>query len=156
MPIDILLDAEKWKAGRYALIFWVLLVLGLLAGLVFLGRSLTPAGDRVLSWSEWKILLAHRAYAKELAQLQQDVQVLSGLVSQSPDPVRAQVVCDRILAQAQAGEPALAVSREALSSASSAVEQWAIGAATHDEALTALQAAIQAIQAASAPSEVFP
>jgi hypothetical protein len=156
MPIDVYVDTEKWKAGRYPILLWILLVLGLLAGLIFLGKSLTPEGNKILSWPEWQILLAHRAYEKELAQFQQDIGILADLVNQPPDPVRAQVVCDKISAQTQDGQPALAVPREALSNASNAIEQWAVGAATQDDALTALQAAIQAIKVASSPSQVSP
>lgn len=150
MPIDVLVDTEKWKAGRYQIIFWVLMVLGLLAGLIFLGRSLTPEGNKVLTWPEWQICLAQKAYQKELGMLQKDVEVLVEIVNQPPDPVRAQIVCDKISEQLIEGQPALAMSRTALAQAAVSVEQWSVGAISRGEALTALQAAIYSIDSARA------
>jgi hypothetical protein len=147
---------EKWKAGRYQVVLWTVLVLGLLAGLIFLGKALTPEGGKVLTWPEWQILLADRAYEKELSLLRQDAEILAGLVNQSPDPVRAQVICTKISAQTLEGETALAIPRDAISTAADAVQQWAVGAITRDEALSSLDTAIQSIQQLSPQTGVSP
>lgn len=148
MPFDVLVDTEKWKAGRYQIILWILMVLGLLVGLVFLGKSLTPEGYKVLTWPEWQICLAHQVYEKELRTLQNDVDILVELVNQAPDPVRAQIVCDKISGQVNEGQPALSISRQAIALAAGSVEQWSVGTISKDEALTALQAAINSVDSA--------
>jgi hypothetical protein len=156
VPIDVYVDTDQIRARQYLLILWIVLVLGLLSGMIFLGKSVTPQGGKVLTWSEWQILLAHRSYEKELVQLQQDAEILAELVKQSPDPVRAQFICDRITTHTLDGQAALTVQRSALAEAADAVQQWAVGATIRDEALLSLDAAIQSLQQLSPRPQVSP
>ena len=48
--------------------YWLLpIMLLLLVGLGALGSAVTPAGDKLLTWSEWQVLQRRQAYHQELA-----------------------------------------------------------------------------------------
>ncbi|MRR32018.1 hypothetical protein EG834_17190 [bacterium] len=146
MPIDITVNVDELKARRYPLILLSVLILCVLAGFVFLGRSLTPAGEKLLTWSEWQIFQARRAYNNELQGLRRDVEELAALVNEPADPVRAQIVCKRIISHTLDGQASLAYCRESVADAAAAVEQWAVGVESLDHALTALEFAVQVLE----------
>jgi hypothetical protein len=139
---------------------WPLLALAatlLLAGLGWLGYAYTPAGDKPLSWSEWQVLKARRAYLGELGELQAAADTLAGLLNAQPDPVRAQLAAESIQRLASEGQPALAYQREKLALAAQAVSGWAVGAVERETAHQALDEAIQALspQSSSEPSPIL-
>jgi hypothetical protein len=117
----------------------------ILAGLGWLGYAHTPAGDKLLTWTEWQVLKARRAYLKELGELQGAADTLADLLNTPPDPVRAQLAAESIQRQASEGQPALQYQREKLTLAAQAVSDWAVGAADYETARQALNDAIQAL-----------
>jgi len=148
MTPDMELDLSDY---RYH--FIALAVLLLLAGVGWLGSAYTPAGDQPLSWSEWQVMKARRAYLKELAELQAAAESLAALLNDRPDPVRAQLAAENIQRLTGKGLPALVYQRGKLALAAQAVSDWAVGAIDH---ATALQALDQVIQALSPQSRLEP
>jgi len=127
----------------------VLLITVMVAvGLGALGRLVTPAGDKLLTWSEWQVLQARHAYRQELSRLRQDVEALAGLLDQSPDPVRAQLVAEQALAHSQVGQETLAPQRQAVALAAEALRNWAVGAEDRQIAVAALLQAILTLEEA--------
>ncbi len=133
---------------------WFLIALAailLLAGLGWLGYTFTPGEDQLLTWSEWQVTKAQRAYQDELGQLQEAVDSLAALLETRPDPVRAQLVAERIQRLTSEGQPALQYPREKLALAAQAVSDWAVGASEYEVARLAVEEAIQALS----PQPVF-
>jgi len=128
---------------RYHLI--ALAVILLLAVLGWLGSAYTPARDQPLTWSEWQVMKARRAYLSELAELRAAAESLTALLNNRPDPVRVQLVAENIQRLTDKGLPALAYQRAKLTLASQAVYDWAVGAIDHDSARQALDQAVQAL-----------
>jgi len=127
----------------------VLLITVMVAvGLGALGRLVTPAGDKLLTWSECQVLQARHAYRQELSRLRQDVEALAGLLDQSPDPVRAQLVAEQALAHSQVGQETLAPQRQAVALAAEALRNWAVGAEDRQIAVAALLQAILTLEEA--------
>jgi hypothetical protein len=149
VPIEVLINTEEWKAKRLPILLLVLISLGLLAGLVFLGKAYTPGSDRVLTWGEWQLLLARRAYSLELGGLQKDMDVLVQLAAQPPDPVKAQIACEQISSRTNTGLASLALQRDAVGAAAQSVQQWAMGSLSKDEVLVSLNAAVQSLTLAA-------
>jgi hypothetical protein len=139
VELDLTSLSANWE---YA----ALVIIVALVGLGWLGKTVTPQCNRVLSWSEWEIRKARQTYGVELSQLQKDTDDLAGLINGRPDAVRAQVVADRIVREEQNGQTALEVQRTGVELASEAVRAWAVGSGTRDEAKVALQNAITALQ----------
>ena len=100
------------------------LLLAVVLGIV--GKAVTPDGSQALSWVEWKVLKDKRAYRQEYRWMREDVDALSKLLDQEPDPVRAQLLSEAILELD--GLSALDYQRELLKEAASAVRDWAVGA----------------------------
>lgn len=117
--IEISLDREH----RWLMV--VAIVLGLLAvvGLGALGHAVTPPPGRLLSWADW-------------------LQALNTL----PDPIRVGLLHDRLLQRHHTGLSALEPDRAALLTANEAVYQWATGALSREQALTAVQVTLEALQ----------
>ncbi len=146
MPIDVYINTDEWKARRYPLILLMLLIAATLVGFVLLGRALTPEGGKVLTWSEWQVLLARRAYDREITRLEKDAAELVDLVNRPADPVLAQIVCSRISAHTVDGEVSLTQVRAKIAAAAGTVQQWAVGALSRDDALVAVDTTVQALQ----------
>ena len=100
------------------------LLLAVVLGIV--GKAVTPDGSQVLTWVEWKVLKDKRVYRQEYRQMREDVDALSKLLDQEPDPVRAQLLSEAILELD--GLSALDYQRDLLKEAASAVRDWAVGA----------------------------
>lgn len=130
--------------------YWLLpFMLLLLTGMGALGRALTPAGDKLLTWSEWQVLQMRQAYRQELSVLCQDVEILAGLLEQAPDPVRAQLAAEQVLAHTGQGQEMLASQRESVALAAARLRDWAIGAVERQEAVAALEQAIYILNEAN-------
>ncbi len=135
---------------------WPLIALAailLLAGLGWLGYVYTPAGDMLLTWTEWQVLKARSAYLGELGELQAAADTLANLVNAPPDPVRAQLAAESIQRLASEGQPALQYQREKLALAAQAVSDWAAGAVDRETARQALDDAIQALSPQPSPGQ---
>lgn len=129
------------------------IVITLLVGLGWLGHAYIPSGDRLLTRSEWQILKARSAYQKELGGLQSAASTLAGLLNAQPDPVRAQLVTERIQRLTSIGEAALQYQREKLALAAQAVSDWAVGAVDRETARKALDEAIQTLSPEPSPEQ---
>ncbi len=130
-------------ALRIAVIVIVAIVVGTL--LALLGRGYT-FDEKVLSWTDWRVLQAEQTYRAELGHLQQDVEALVELVNlEMAEPVRGQLAAEQIAQRWSRGESALAVQREALTQAAQAVRDWSIGAVPRETALAAVEAAVARI-----------
>jgi len=136
--------SKKWNLAA-----WLPALLLVLFGLGTLGYFTTPAGDKVLTWTEWQVLQARRAYQSELKVLRMDAEILAVLLQDSPDVVRAQLAANQVAQDTSAGQEALADERQALYVAALLVRDWAAGTVDRPEAEAALSAAIQALDEAS-------
>lgn len=135
--------SKKWN-----LTAWLPALLLVLFGLGTLGYFSTPPGDRLLTWTEWRVLQARRAYRAELHLLRQHAETLSALLGESPDVVRAQLAVEQVARDTADGQDALADEREALYQAALWVRDWAAGAAEKPDAETALAQAVLLLEAA--------
>ena len=135
--------SKKWNLAA-----WLPALLIILFGLGAMGYFNTPAGNKLLTWSEWQVLQARRAYQSELRLLRQDVQVLSELLQGQPDVVRTQLAAERVTQDTAAGQEALASERQAVGFAAQTVHDWAAGTAERSQAEAALSDAIQALDQA--------
>ena len=107
-----------------------------------LGRAVTPQGEKLLTWSEWQVRQARQAYLEELDLLRQDAEKLSGLLANTPDPVRAQLAAGQVAEHTSEGQAALTVQRAALAEAALFIQEWAMGAGEYEPARAALEQAI--------------
>lgn len=129
--------------------YWLLPILLLfMVGLGALGRALTPTGGQLLTWSEWQVLQMRQAYRQELDVLRQDVEILADLLENVPDPVRAQLAAEQVLAHTLEGQETLTPQREAVSLAAAALRDWAIGAIERADVEVALEQAIYSLEEA--------
>ena len=90
-----------------------------------------------------------QAYRQELSVLRQDVEILAGLLEQAPDPVRAQLAAEQVLAHTGQGQEMLASQRESVALAAARLRDWAIGAVERQEAVAALEQAIYILNEAN-------
>jgi hypothetical protein len=137
--------SRKWNLGA-----WLPALLVFLIGLATLGYYTTPAGEKVLTWDEWQVLQARRAYQSELRVLRQDTEILAGLLENTPDVVRAQLAIEQVTRDTASGQEALIDERQVLYEAALAVRDWAAGAVDRPEAEAILNTAIQILVQAGA------
>lgn len=119
----------------YVTVFLALIALGAL------GWGLTPQHDAepgFLTWTEWQVLKSTRAYRAELTRLEQETDALAEMLTQTPDPVRAQLTVTRLTRALATGEPVLAEARSTVLGAALTVQDWAIGANSWEAAQTAV------------------
>ncbi len=127
-------------------VLWAGLGLALLLGLMFLGRAFTPEGNRLLTWQEWQVRKLQQAYRAERLQLLEDANRLAELLSEAPDPARAQVVVQGVRRDLAGGKvEALANARKKVTEAAQAVLDWASGIGDYNAAVEAVQAALEAL-----------
>jgi hypothetical protein len=112
------------------------------------GYRFYPPGDRILSWSEFKGIMERGDFDAELAALRGKATQLSFLLTEDhPDPLKAAQLADQI--KSLTGLESLAKEREALVEAAAAVQSWASGALSRDEAIAKLDAAITMLELAT-------
>jgi len=127
---------------RSALVASISLVAVIVLGLV--GWAVLP--DRVLTWTEWQVIQGSLAYNRELRSLQHSADRLAELLNSPPDPVRTQLVTEKVRREMTGMEIAsLQGQRESLMSAVNAIEQWSLGSEDQDAAVSAIQLANQSI-----------
>jgi len=118
-----------------------------LALLGVLGRTVTPANNGVLTWTEWQVLQEERAYWRELTQLQQAVDDLAAFYKKGQrDPVRGQYVVAKV--EGVLKDQKIAVlngQRQAVLDAANAVRQWSLGVLGDDAVRSALERAAHAV-----------
>ncbi len=129
---------------------WLLvgvIVLVALVGLGALGRAVTPNPPHVLTWGDWRFLAVQREYRRELAALREDGQTLAALVQSQPS-IETAWKAEEIAKRWQGGEglSILAGRRQAVIAAAQAVEAWAGGTATRQQAVQAVQHALERLK----------
>jgi len=145
--VEIELDPRLSRIAPVVLAGMAAMALALLA---IAGRSVTPVDatghPRILSYADWQALKAERAFRAERDRLRRAVEELAGILEARPDPVRAMLVRDRILKEAAMGHPALEQARRKLRAAAEAVAAWASGGTGREEAVRAVQEAVEALR----------
>jgi hypothetical protein len=131
--------------SRYLWMLAALVFLMLLSSLGWLGYAYLPAGDHLLTRTEWQVLKARSTYRKELQELQFSVETLAELLNTLPDPVRTQLAVERIQRLTSQGHPALLYQREKVALAARSVSDWAVGALDREAALQALRESTEAL-----------
>ena len=129
----------------------VAVLLVMIVGMAFAGRGVTvvdSAGNpQILTWSDWRMIQAQRAYDAELSVLRNDaVRVAATLDQQRPNPVAAQIVAENVARDTQSGDPSLASARAALAAAALNVRDWSTGVLDRATAVQSVQQAIGLLQ----------
>jgi hypothetical protein len=146
--MEIELTDLKQRITRWP---WLSLCLALLVVIALgaLGSRYTPHDEQgypqLLSPTEWQVILARHAYTAELDNLRREVELLTGQLQGSPDPVRSQITAERIEHSYRSGQPALEHQRSALIAAAQAVQDWAAGALPSEQAQQSVENAIQVL-----------
>jgi len=133
----------RWPWLSLSLVALAMLVLGAV-GSRFTSRD-EQGYPQLLDPMEWQIILARQAYTAELNSLRQETELLVQLLNENPDPVRAQITAERIARSYRSGQPALSYQRTALIAAAQAVQDWAAGVLTVEQAQQAVQSAAQVL-----------
>ena len=143
MEIELSLGKNSyWREMAAAILVVLLLCLG------WLGWTVThveaDGSAQVLTWTDYQLGKAEKAYQVERETLRGDADTLTGLLSKStsPSPVAVQVTANRILEHTSAGVSELTDARAALGTAAIVVRDWAVGTADKNAALQAVQSAI--------------
>jgi len=123
----------------------VLMGVLVVVGLTLLGRAYTPDPARVIRWADWQAAKVERQYRRELAGLRQDLSDLAEMLRDNPDPVRAEMAASRVAQRHADGLGLLARQREAVVAAAEVVRDWAAGYAGYDEAVAAVNAAVEVL-----------
>ena len=89
--MEIELDLKE----RWWIVFLPIVVV-LIVLLILLGRSVTPAGDAVLTTMEWKHRKAERVHQVELAALRGASEELAEILNHPPDAVRANMTATKL------------------------------------------------------------
>ena len=129
---------------------WI--TLGVIVALLLfgvLGWYITPQGQ-VLSWTEWQVYRQHNQYRNELRVLTHHADRLAELMNKPPDPVRAQLVTEQMVRDLEQNVTLVALQDQeaALFYAGDAIMAWAMGTASKNEAINALDQANQTIERA--------
>lgn len=120
--MEIEIDAREFSVVAAIVAVIALILLGVL------GWLFTPEGGKVLTYAEWQIHKAERAYRQELRDLQKTCEEMAALLDKPLDPLRVQVAADRILNEmAKGGQAVLQPQREAVAAAAQALRNWAMG-----------------------------
>ncbi len=140
MEIEVDLRGERLTIWRTTAIAMLILVL---IGLGTIGARVTPAtadnSPKLLSWQDWRLLQAERAYHAELSVLQEDAVQLANMLEERPSPVAAQILAERITKHAEIGDASLAAARESLLAAALDVRDWSAGTLDRDTAVESVE-----------------
>jgi hypothetical protein len=131
------------------LIAFAFLIIAALVGMAQIGQDVTPmdtGSPRLLSWSDWQLLQAQRAYTKELAVLRVDTMRLSQTLDQQPNPVTTQFLIKQIAQDTKEGDASLSSARLALENAALNVRDWSTGTLARDTAILSVQDALSLLQ----------
>jgi len=119
-----------------------------LASLGWLGSIVTRIGTdgsaQLLTWSDYQLGKAEKAYQAERQTLREDADRLTALLSQEhvPSPVAVQVAANRILEHTASGVAELADARAALGNAALDVRDWSAGTVDKNTAIQSMQSVI--------------
>ena len=125
------------------------IALMLLFGLA--GRAVTPVehGEaQLLTPARWRAGKLERRAEAEVRRLRRDVEDIRSLMERGrPSPVDAMLLAQRVYAHERRGTSATAPARQAAIDAAQTVAEYASGAAERDEAVAAVNRAIDAVDA---------
>ena len=128
----------------------IVAVILVLFGLAAIGARVTPfsadGSPKLMSWQDWRLLQAERAYRAELAVLQDDAVQLATMLETRPSPVAAQILAEHIAKHTKSGDAALLTARETLLIAALNVRDWAAGTLDRDVAVISVEDAIGLLQ----------
>ncbi|MFZ5884013.1 MAG: hypothetical protein ACOYYI_09565 [Chloroflexota bacterium] len=141
LEFDFSENTTLWQAA--VIVVMVLVLVGLGA----IGSRVTPltadGAPKIMSWSDWRLLQAEKAYYAEVEVLQADANQLALMLESRPSPVAAQMLAERITRHTRDGDPSLAPAREALLTAALNVRDWAAGILDRDTAMRSLETAFE-------------
>ena len=141
--MEIELDLQQ----RWWVVFLPIAVV-LIVSLILLGRSVTPAGDTVLTTTEWEHRKAERIHQVELTALRGASEELAALLNHPPDAVRANLTASRLAQIFGDGVASLELQRESLLYAGEQIRAWGMAAGTRDDAEDALLRAVDLLEIA--------
>jgi hypothetical protein len=146
MELELDFNSERSMWQGLAIVAVILALIGLAA----IGAHVTPlntdGSPKLISWQDWRLLQAERAYHAELVVLQDDTLQLAALLEARPSPVAAQILAERIAKHTKSGDAALVTARETLLSAALNVRDWAAGTLDRDTAVQSVQAVFELLQ----------
>ncbi len=148
MPFEIEFNFRKNEDALWLLAL-AMLIIAALVGMAQIGQNATPldTGEpRLLGWSDWQLLQAQRAYAKELSILRTDALQLTQVLEQQPNPVTTQFLIEQIAQHTKDGDPSLSSARLALENAALNVRDWSTGTLDRDTAILSIQDALPLLQ----------
>ena len=139
MELELDFNSERTLWQGLAIVAVILALIGLAA----IGARVTPlnadGSPKFISWQDWRLLQAERAYHAELAILQDDAMQLATLLEARPSPVAAQILAERIAKHTKSGDAALVTARERLLIAALNVRDWATGTLDRDVAVQSVE-----------------
>lgn len=139
MELELDFNSERSMWQGFAIAALILALIGLAA----IGARVTPlntdGSPKFISWQDWRLLQAERAYHAELAVLQEDALQLATMLEARPSPVAAQILAERVAKHTKSGDAALSTARETLLSAALNVRDWAAGTLDRDTAVQSVQ-----------------
>ena len=141
--MEIELDLKE----RWWVVFLPIVVV-LIVLLILLGRSVTPAGDAVLTTMEWKHRKAERVHQVELAALRGASEELAEILNHPPDAVRANMTATKLAQKFSDGVASLDLQRESLLYAGEQIRAWGMAAGTREDAEDALLRAVELLEIA--------
>lgn len=146
MEIDLEIGENNWVV-TIAIILTVAIVL---VGLATIGERMTPVNElgqpRVMNVSDWRIHQATREYNEEIAVLRDDIRDVSMLLQQSPNPIAAQILYERVAKNTRGGQTTTQTARDLTLAASESVLAWSNGTLDRTAAMIALDAAIEVLK----------
>ena len=135
--MEIELDWNS-KDSTWRLAVAIVTILALI-GLAAIGSRVTPltvdGSPKLLSWQDWRLFQAERAYHTELVVLQEDIAQLASMLNTRSSPVAAQILAERIAKHTKAGDISLVAAREKVMTAALNVRDWAAGTLDRDAAV---------------------
>jgi len=146
MELELDFNGERSLWQGITIVAMILALIGLAA----IGARVTPfsadGSPKLISWQDWRLLQAERAYYAELAELQEDAMQLATMIEARPSPVAAQILAERIAKHTKSGDASLTTARETLLIAALNVRDWAAGTLDRDMAVQSVEDAFGLLQ----------
>lgn len=146
MEIDLDLNENNWVMS----IAVVLVCAILLVSLATIGQRITPVdamgNPRVMNVDDWRLHQATREYNREIEVLRDDLRDVAQLLQQTPDPIAASILLDRVKRNTKEGQPSSLNARTLTLAATEGVVMWANGTLDRTSAMDAVNAAVEALQ----------
>lgn len=143
MPaIEITLDRQS---RQWLMAIAVLVGIVSVLALGVLGRAVTPAPGRTLTWGDWQAFKLERQYRAELAALRNSAEQLAAALNSAPDPIRVGLLHDRLTQKHHTGVLPLINQRAAVLAANNAVYEWALASLSHEQAVMFVRVALDSL-----------